>query len=350
VIAVFAVAAIGCRSLNSQRQAKHDPQIIQAKTASVGPGLMSAGDSILQDADHDGIDDDREERLAMRFAPIVYHHPKEQYWPTTVSAFLELADLWFYDDACEPDYHSHVGRVTGATIGTFTHSPSCDSPQQVSSGGTRSKAKQHTYYLDDVSPGDRSGYRSPSDRTTYVHAYQNNLGGVTLQYWRVYAYNGLLPHHGGDWEGFHLVLDSLDRPTVIRLVGHTKLEPLAPAAFKWELDDGGEHLRIFSHLGGHTSEANGDTTGVRHETWRVGNLVNLGEKTRPRAGQEHIVYSGLWGEPGTFYVTGGYWGPAYNETGMDTSTGFIAAWCEGIASPDRAIDGVRECYPSSQSR
>ena len=34
----------------------------------------------------------------------------------------------------------------------------------------------------------------------------------------------------------------------------------------------------------------------------------------PLNGQDFIRYSGIWGSPGDWYATFGYWNPAYNET------------------------------------
>jgi hypothetical protein len=85
-------------------------------------------------------------------------------------------------------------------------------------------------------------------------------------------------------------------------------------------------------------------------------LLNLGEKTAPMPGMEFLWYSGLWGtreSSGWFSAPrSGYWGPAFNETGMGPQ-GFITAWCAGMANPDRralnpAGSGtVSECYPNA---
>src|SRR6185437_12412301 len=85
---------------------------------------------------------------------------------------------------------------------------------------------------------------------------------------------------------------------------------------------------------------------------RSGPLIDLGSKTHPATGVEWLQYSGLWGtrETGMLgYYHSGYWGPAFNETGMRTD-GFVAAWCEGIARArdDREAAALRsECYPST---
>ncbi|MGH7498916.1 MAG: hypothetical protein ACREL3_08705 [Gemmatimonadales bacterium] len=305
----------------------------------------------LLDQDGDGLPDSREDALARRFAPIVYHERSELHKPTNVDAFLRRVKLAYYDDDCKPDLKLELSVVTQEQLLTPWQLPTCGSSYVVRADGTRSRRKQHTYFLEDVeTPADRAGSSDPSEWTTYVHAYPNDQGGVTLQYWRVYAYNGLFPEHGGDWEGIHVVLDGRDRPVRVRLLGHRDIEELPPALMAWERLDAGDHPVIFADRGGHTSDAAGDWKGQRQETWQVGGLVNVGEKSRPLNGQEFIRYSGLWGTPGTFYETGGYWGPAYNETGMDEETGFITAWCEGMRDPGKVVDGVRECYPTAQSR
>ena len=98
---------------------------------------------------------------------------------------------------------------------------------------------------------------------------------------------------------------------------------------------------------------------IRQETWRGGSvvwsdghrssaglLVNLGEKLQPL--QPFLRYSGLWGSPGVTYINSGYWGPAYNETSR-REDGFIEGWCGGAADPEKAHDGIHECYPDDLS-
>jgi hypothetical protein len=136
---------------------------------------------------------------------------------------------------------------------------------------------------------------------------------------------------------------------------------------------------VWSEEGGHAtgigSSAIRSREFTRQETWtggRItwwdgtprgvgGGLVNVGEKSRPRNGQVFIRYSGLWGSPGAWFFTSGYWGPAFNETGGTCEDGrraysrsvscpvprncgrvFQTAWCD-------AMDGARlqlsrECF------
>ena len=85
-------------------------------------------------------------------------------------------------------------------------------------------------------------------------------------------------------------------------------------------------------------------------------LKNLGEKIAPMKGMKFIQYFGLWGSRtvGPFaYFSSGYWGPAYNETGMERDH-FVSAWCAGMKDAGRhttiGCQTVWECYPSATIR
>jgi hypothetical protein len=251
---------------------------------------------------------------------------------------------------------------------------SCGAREMATSGGTRSSGKRRTFFLADVAPSERGGARDSAEWTTYLHAYPSEAGTVTLQYWRFYAYNDAFNDHGGDWEGIHVVLDSAKRPMKVRLLGHGDMRELAASNLTWE----GDHVRVFSEGGGHGTRASSSgivargcndadpcevdlhnrATFIRHETWpggrvswpqggttKAGRLVDVGEKRAPMNGQLFVQYSGLWGSPGGFFWTSGYWGPAYNETSM-RDDGFVTAWCAGMAS-----DALkRECWAAGRVR
>jgi hypothetical protein len=217
----------------------------------------------------------------------------------------------------------------------------------------------------------RVGSLNSQDWRTYVHAYRNNLGGVTIQYWRMYAYNDAANNHGGDWEGEFLILDANLNASRIGLMGHSTIDEGAPGDFRWE----GTHVRVFSEGGGHATRSSGfgilargcwfqpcfidvnnQATFIRQETWNGGivtwsnggttwngGLLNVGDKVHPMNGQLFIQYSGIWGSPGSFFGTSGYWGPAFNETGM--SGNFMTAWCYGLVGA-----AAGECFPAATSR
>ena len=326
------------------------------------------------DADGDGLADACEQVLAERFAPIVYHSSDETNFPTNVDRFLERTTLAFFDDACSPDHVSVVRAApTQAELVDAQHGASCGTSTRVTSGGTRSERKHRTFFLADVDATARRGSADTREWTTYFHAYKNDVGGVTVQYWRVYAYNDALNDHGGDWEGIHIVLDASLALHSVRLMGHSTIDEESPDAFEHE----GTHVRVFSEGGGHATLVTGDRihargcdaedceidvadarTFVRQETWtggavrfagraasEGGALVNLGAKQHPMNGQTFLRYSGLWGSPGVLYGTSGYWGPAFNETAM-RGDGFVMAWCAGMAGV--ALDA--ECRANDVTR
>jgi hypothetical protein len=348
-------------------------------------GLTTCGSwpqATTPDDDGDGIVDGCERYLAERFAPIVYHSSDESNYPANVDWFLPKTTLYFYDDDCWPDLNQTVEASPPQwDLPAWSYSGGCGASDTVFSGGTRSDRKHRTFYLADVASQHRVGSSNTQDWVTYVHAYRNTNAGITLQYWRFYAYNDAGNDHGGDWEGIHVVLDGWNSPTSVVLLGHESIERHPPSNLTWE----GTHVRVFSEGGGHATAASGSEikarcrtcfaffgciwtntctinpsnpdTFVRQETYpggRVsgytrpdtlsGPLINVGEKLRPLNGQSFIRYSGIWGSPGAHYGFSGYWGPAYNETEMGAGY-FSTAWCEGMANPPAG-----ECTPGGVSR
>ncbi|MEO6418213.1 MAG: hypothetical protein ABIP39_02325 [Polyangiaceae bacterium] len=325
------------------------------------------------DADGDGVPDRCEQLLAEKFAPIVYHSSDESNFPTNVDAFLRNSSLAFYDNACTPEMLGGIVRAPSQNDLIGHVASSCSPGPSVRSAGTRSLRKQRTFFLNDVLPEYRTGAPNTKDWTSYFHAYPNDVGGVTIQYWRMYAYNDAINNHGGDWEGLHLVLDNSLSPSKVRLLGHSGITEMP-----WsKLGKEDTHPRVFSEGGGHATRDSGEgieargcaedtrcwidmenhATFIRQETWpngrvswpngnitRTGTMLNVGEKTNPMNGQSFVQYSGLWGSPGILYGTSGYWGPAFNETAMGAD-GFIAAWCAGMRG-----DIAHECYANEQSR
>jgi hypothetical protein len=335
------------------------------------------------DQDGDGIHDACEQRLAERYAPVIYHSSDESNFPTNVDAFLAQTALWFYHYAKPELTRPVLEHPTQQQL--LNHQQTINSPAlTVRSDATRSKNKLVSFYLADVPENARKGSTNAAQWTTYFHAYTNELGGITIQFWRFYAYNDAFNNHGGDWEGIHIILDQSLNPEAIALLGHVNMDPHPYGSVRIE----GNHPVIFSEGGGHGSRLSGDgidargcsglftvppfckmtldnpKTFVRQETWTggkvtwfdgrtetTGPLVNIGEKSRPLNGQVFIRYSGLWGAPSKFFSPlppgnkpyfgfSGYWGPAFNETGM--AGGFIRAWADGMAGLDTEIEGRPE--------
>lgn len=320
----------------------------------------------------DGIAEDLELRLANEYAPILFYDADEPNLPASLDRFLSTAELWFFSEYCRPQ-QVRIMKWADARLSDLMR-PSCRVPGEVIHWqGTRSSEKKSTFYLTNVPEKERRGGEDRDAWTTYVHAYRNDLGGITLQYWRFYSYNSSyflgsqveFGAHGGDWEAIHVVLkpSAPDRftPAQIRLLGHHDI--LTKPWNEVLVEDG--HPLISCEKGGHTSglmtgkELSERSHRIEHQSWTggqvrwpggkvaiFGSMAMLGQKTMPRAGMEWLRYSGLWGtrENSGWYplYRSGYWGPAFNETGLRKG-GFISAWCEGI-SGSGSIAIRKECY------
>jgi hypothetical protein len=209
----------------------------------------------------------------------------------------------------------------------------------VSSSGTRSRGKRDSFFLESLPRTSRPREMRPSEWVTYVHSYPNEGGGVTLQYWRAYAWNdarfaGLDVGHGGDWEAVAVHLDATLRPLRTSYFDHTGIVDCG-GLVQWQET----HPLVWSEEGGHSSYPDSrhsrSARFIRHPTWTggtvtrwdgtplgtSGGLINVGEKSRPRNGQVFVQYSGLWGSPGNLFMTTGYWGPAFNETDAQCADG-----------------------------
>ena len=189
---------------------------------------------VLQDEDKDNLDDRVEQRIAERYSPIIYHSSAETNFPTNVDWFLTKTSLMFYDDGCEPDKHLLIKlSPSQRDLLSYVQSEGCDNYKiPVFSNRIRSKNKQYTFYLKDVHEQWRKGSLDTRYWTTYFHAFPNDIGGVTIQYWRFYAYNDAANNHGGDWEGIFLVLDKEEKPTKIGFFGHTTISVENPSSLE----------------------------------------------------------------------------------------------------------------------
>jgi hypothetical protein len=340
---------------------------------------------LIVDEDRDGLDDFEEDRLAERFAPIVYHGQCEPNYPISVDWLLARTGLYEYDNDAKLAKRETVKTLTEQSD-LLKHSFATKPEQMITSDSARSECKRASYFLATVNAADQAGARDrPRDWVTYVHSYANQRGGITIQYWRCYAYNQARFifdfSHGGDWEAVAVHLGSTLRPETVSFLGHTEIE-YKNDLVQWE----GEHPKVWSEEGSHASLVSPagmkSKRFTRQETWSggqviwwdgatvgaSGGLLNVGEKSKPRNGQVFVQYSGLWGSPGMLFITSGYWGPAFNETDALCSNGqkayrkspnctvdatqceriFHKAWCDGMDA--RLLDLNIECYAQDSSR
>lgn len=329
------------------------------------------------DADGDGLPENCEQMLAEKFAPVVYHSSEERYFPFRVDSYLRQSSLWFYDETCSPLLRSEIRPApTPEQLVRASWPAVCLSRLPAAANSTRSQAKRSTFYLADPPEDSRAGSRNTADWITYFHAYPNQLNGVTLQYWRFYAWHEGAGSHGGDWVSLYLVLDSTLQPLHLAYRQDQTLKTVPWHALEKESE---QRVRVYSEAASHqiflkAGEVRADgckglgglficrvqpdkpETHIRQEThtggrvrWfsgeisQTGALVNLGQRSQPLNGNLWLQYSGLWGTRDKEGDESGDWGPAFQATDM-LSNGYLNAWAIGMRQPTRA-----EAYPLSVS-
>src|SRR4029078_6530495 len=63
---------------------------------------------VVVDNDHDGVDDNLEQKLAEKYAPIIFIEPDESNYPVNVEWFLARAHLQYHED-CFFDVDDDIG-------------------------------------------------------------------------------------------------------------------------------------------------------------------------------------------------------------------------------------------------
>jgi hypothetical protein len=296
--------------------------------------------------------------LVAKYAPQVIHPASEPNLPTNVDWLLARTTLSVNDAGCRPA-QVNAGPATIENLRNATYTSPCDG-HIIMASGTRSKSKARTFLLADVSDADKRGSLNTTEWTTYYHAYKNKFGGWSVQYWFCYSFNTgqtvlvQVGYHGGDWEMFQIDFDSSNNPLSVAMTGHTSIDSAPWTSVHLT---GGTHPVVYAESGGHEMHLTSSDGGpqIVHPTWPgsvvfwpgvypspPGPLIDLGARLHPLVG--FLNYSGLWGSLGVIFSSSGYWGPAFNETGLGAD-GFLTAWCFNIADPASAESGKRECYP-----
>jgi len=250
--------------------------------------------SVVVDRDHDGIDDNFEQNLADRFAPVIYIEPDESNYPVNVEWFLARGRLEYHED-CGFFQGGDVDEVRIAPIGTqanllgpgpgfvwaggpycgeddtgYSHPPhrqlttvATDPDGQVSAGAaTTGYSDQQTFVIPDLDDVYHVGSTNPADWKTYFHVYPSADGGIMIQYWHLFAYNELsafgFGRHGGDWDASIQV--QLDSSLAVKAVWFSRHDqdhpgqPFSPDAISFY----GNHPLMAIDGGGHAAFASPD--------------------------------------------------------------------------------------------
>ena len=272
------------------------------------------------DLDGDGIDDDLEDALLQRFAPVVLLHPTEEALPASTGWLLARAEL-------EPAPGPRPRVLAASILGLVGW------PKPVEDPAARLHPRK----------GSRGGSADHADWTVYGHVFPAEGGGILVQYWFFYAFNdayGLFDHEG-DWEHITVKVSPSLAPEGAWYARHDNSHP--GRWFEWaELAREGEHPVVLSGRGTHASFASVDDVPIYERTcsttwpaagvaggctaWRTwgdetGGVVNVGEKGAPRV--PFIAWPGRWGSTG--------------RMGLDSRSlpprgpAFQQGWCSGGA-------------------
>jgi hypothetical protein len=174
---------------------------------------------------------------------------------------------------------------------------------------TTGYSDQQTFVLPDLADRYQIGSTNPIEWKTYFHCYPTHDGGVMLQYWHLFAYNGMgvfgIGHHGGDWDAVIHVQLNPDLQTVKRVwfSRHQKDSPgdaFGPGQVTFL--PGTSHPLMTIDGGGHAAFASLDdhTTFVGLGQELAGSTVvwpsDMGDVLNPAK---------LWGFSGAGIITGG---------------------------------------------
>ncbi|MFO0793528.1 MAG: hypothetical protein U0586_05635 [Candidatus Brocadiaceae bacterium] len=170
--------------------------------------------------------------LLDEYAPILYMHPDERFYPIKTKILLENSDLYERGSDELIDKHPTLAKLI-------------------------EKYNDDTYYLKLQANWDlnkEQDYWKHFKRVVYGHqtSEQDGSGNVkiALQYWFFYLYNDWDNSHDGDWEMIQIVLDDQNTPETITYSIH-----LGGLTLGWEEVEKvyGNHPKVFVTIGAHSS-------------------------------------------------------------------------------------------------
>ncbi|MEM7124961.1 MAG: discoidin domain-containing protein [Chloroflexota bacterium] len=335
-----------------------------------------------QDSDADRISDEQEKCLAEYYHPILYLHEArgKKGWPSSADWFLERAQLFFDEYAMMPvweedwqgryiDHYRPVRCKQTLLLNNasdfaalsnkdyyWSKCPTGGKDWRHYNSGIQTKRtypggwfatypSEQAHY--GISPNKNGDWTPPP---MYTHVYPNIFGGVNIQYWYFFPYNGTQLWHEGDWEHINMILSRNLDPIGITFYfhGEHKFKPASELRFIGQSIGGvhtGSHPQVYiaeeSHASYWSDKAcedggfklfgifNGqdECPDSRRQIWSPlplspvsensygGGLFNLGE---------HNYEAFEWAR------YGGLWGGRFGYKGVD---GFIASAFTSTTSP-----------------
>lgn len=165
--------------------------------------------------------------LLDEYAPILYMHPDERFYPIKTKVMVENSELYEKNSNTLVDKHPTLAKLI-------------------------ENYNDDTYYLklkDNWDLGKDQDYWKHFKCVVYGHQTAEN-DKIVLQYWFFYIYNDWDNSHDGDWEMIQIILDKDENPEKITYSIH-----LGGATREW--DDVqklyGNHPAVFITIGAHSS-------------------------------------------------------------------------------------------------
>jgi hypothetical protein len=280
---------------------------------------------------------DPAQRLAERFAPLVYLARGDKFGPTTAEEFLASSDLMFSNTPGCPD--PVVASDVDPSLLTSGYSE-YESIDRCSKDGKTWRTNESS------KPSDRDGigFYLNLDDSAYggagvsSPAYVQYERGSYVMFWLLYARNDApsgpvyLFDHEGDWERVAVLLDKQDEPRNVVYFGH---EGKCKVPWSDAPKEQG-HPVAYSAKGTHASYPEPGTHRAGIDETSAGNRWQTWEKLRFVADEPWRGYGGGWGDVGQGEHATGPAGPHLNR---DVSSVHDAPLC-GASDIDRSLYGT----------
>src|SRR3989344_4489435 len=174
-----------------------------------------------------------ERALLERYAPVLYFHPDEQFFPTTIEAMLNESDLKNQDNSI-----NHTPPVLTDDLATAIDTSYLD------------LTNAHGGILPQNVPNSSRFFNY--NKKVYGRMVNNDNNYTTLQYWFFYVYNDWSNNHEGDWEMVQLLLNRSNNNTPLQMVYSYHW---AATTLNWTNVSkiGQTHPKVFVTSGGHAS-------------------------------------------------------------------------------------------------
>ena len=271
----------------------------------------------------------RESKPVVRYAPLVYLHPEEEFFPATCEFFINNSELiWRHDSGCPSCRIAKKGEVDAAMLGSggykhrtrtspFHWRPCAHTGDEYTSkqptGPGRGIVGGEGFYLE-LDDSSRAGQGITS--SVYYDYKQQRY----IIYWFFYCNNKKsLDRHEGDWENITVRLNGKNEATEVAYNAHG-----APKIYKWgEINHyGGTHPIVYSAKGSHASYPKEGTyptlvSGVQ-DSAKKGKIWRTWAHLRYVRHMPWFGYGGSWGHVGKLLIGRSLPGPLGEAARMTT--------------------------------